>query len=194
MSQSCFFFLAAVSACAAVNFGCESKPSAPPAPEPAPSAEPAAGKSSSKSKQDDDDDPSPTAAVAYPPGEGPKPDPAAQQERAPRTGVCSLLETGYDGMDTKSTEKLIVKVKEEQIVAASYTYRGSYALDGKSDSLSIPLKEGKWLAFELPMTTGTKEFKIKLRRDVMLVKGTAALDKEGSCTWETPPDSKKGKR
>lgn len=144
-------------------------------------------------KTDPEDDEKQPAVVAYPPGQGP-PDAAPPDEVPPRTGVCSMLETGYDGADTRSTEKLIVKVKEDRIVAAEYSYRGSYALDGKVENLSIPWREGKWLAFEMPMTTGTKEFKLKVKDDVADFKGTAAQDKQGSCTWEKQPEPKKKKR
>lgn len=145
-----------------------------------------------KKSDQDEDDPEP-AVVALPPGQAP-PDAAPVVEQPPRTGVCSMLETGYDGADTRSTEKLVVKVKEDRIVAAEYSYRGSYALDGKVENLSIPFRERKWLAFEMPMTSGKKEFKLKVKDDVVDFKGTAAQDKQGSCTWEKPPEPKKKKR
>jgi hypothetical protein len=167
--------------------GCEDKKPAP-TPEASAAAEPSAPKPA-----DGDEEPDKPAIAAYPPGQGP-PDAAPVEAREPRTGVCSLLETGYDGDNTRSTEKLIVKIKEERIVASTYSYRGSYALDGKVENLSIPLVEGKWLSFEMPMTTGTKEFKVRLKSDVMAFKGTAVLDKESTCTWEPPPDPKDKKK
>jgi hypothetical protein len=163
----------------------------PPTPEAAPTASESAAAISKKSDQDEDE-PEP-AIVAYAPGEGP-PDAAEAIEQQPRTGVCSMLDTGFDGADTRSTERLIVKVKDDRIVAAEYSYRGSYALDGKVESLSIPLRDGKWLEFEMPMTSGTKQFKLKLKSDVVDFKGTAAQDKQGSCTWEKPPAPKKKRR
>jgi hypothetical protein len=166
--------------------GCESKKPAP-APVPSATAEPTAAKKS------DDEEPAQPAIAAYPPGQGP-PDAGPPEERVLRTGVCSLLETGYDGDNTRSTEKLIVKIKDDKIVGGTYSYRGSYALDGKVENLSIPLLEGKWLEFEMPMTTGTKEFKVRIKNDVMAFKGTAALDKENTCTWEPPPDPKDKKK
>jgi hypothetical protein len=168
--------------------GCEQK-KAPPQPA-ASGSEP---KATTASKQDDEEQEPAQAAVAYPPGQGP-PDAAPAEERPLRTGVCSLLETGYDGENTRSTEKLIVKIKDDKIAGGQYSYRGSYALDGKVENLSIALSEGKWLEFEMPMTTGKKQFKVRLKDDVMAVKGTAALDKEGSCTWEPPPEPKKKKK
>ena len=170
----------------ALVVACEEKKAVPSAA--VPSAEPAA----SAAKSDDDGDEKP-AVVAYPPGMGP-PDAAPAADRPPRTGVCSMLETGYDGMNTRSTEKLIVKIKDDRIVAGEYSYRGSYALDGKVENLSIPLSEGKWLSFEMPMTSGTKEFEVKLKSDVVQIKGTAAQDKEGTCTWEEPPKDEKKKK
>src|SRR5690606_40910216 len=126
------------------------------------------------------------SVVAYPPGQGP-PDAAPEAPRDPRTGVCSLLETGYDGDNTRSTEKLIVKIKDDRIVAAEYSYRGSYALDGKSETLNVPLVDAKWIDFAMPMTSGTKKFSIRLRSDVMDANGTAAQEPAGRCTWEAPP-------
>ncbi len=167
--------------------GCEQKK---PTPEPAATA---AAEPSATTRSDDDDEPETPAIAAYPPGQGP-PDAGPAEERVLRTGVCSMLETGYDGDNTRSTEKLIVKIKDDMIVASTYSYRGSYALDGKVENLSIPLREGKWLSFEMPMTSGTKEFKVRLKNDVMAFKGTAALDKENTCTWEPPPEDPKGKK
>jgi hypothetical protein len=176
---------------AAALIACEKRK--PPAPEAAASAAPSAPPPASTSDQVEDQDQDKPAVVAYPPGQGP-PDAAATVDQPPRTGVCSMLDTGFDGADTRSTERLIVKVKQDEIVAAEYSYRGSYALDGKVEGLSVPLREGKWLEFEMPMTSGTKQFKLKLQSDVADFKGTAAQDKQGSCTWEAPPAPKKKRR
>lgn len=183
-----WFQLAPLLALTAFFAACEDKTKQLP---PAPSAEPAPS-AAAKATDEDDEEPAP-AVAAYPPGQGP-PDAGAPEERPPRTGVCSMLETGYDGMNTRSTEKLIVKIKDDTIVAGTYSYRGSYALDGKVENLSLPVREGKWLSFEMPMTSGTKEFKVRLKSDVMNIKGTAAQDMDGSCTWEEPPEDSKRKK
>ena len=136
------------------------------------------------------------AIAAYPPGMAPPEDAgsdAAPPE--PTTGVCAFNASGYDGQDTKSNEKLIVKIKADKIVAAEYSYRGSYALDGKSDKLDIPVVQNKWLSFELPMTSGTKTFEVKIKDDVIDLKGVAAQDADGDCQWEKPePDKVKKKK
>jgi hypothetical protein len=184
--RTAFALVTPILAATLVLMACDKdKPARPEAAASAPSIEPTAGKKPAA----EDDDTAP-AIVAYPPGQGP-PDAEAPVDRPPRTGVCSMLDTGFDGADTRSTERLIVKVKDDTIVASEYSYRGSYALDGKIENLSIPLREGKWLELEMPMTTGTKQFKLKLKSDVMDLKGTAAQDKQGSCTWEKPPEPKK---
>ncbi|HMR08101.1 MAG TPA: hypothetical protein PKA88_20110 [Polyangiaceae bacterium] len=120
----------------------------------------------------------PPGVTAYPDADAP---PA---EREPRTGLCTFYETGYDGQDSRSTEKLIIKVKEDRIVGAKYSYRGSYALDGEREDLSMPLIEKQWLSVEMKMTSGTKTFEFKIKDDVMDVKGTAAKDGQGDCAWE----------
>jgi hypothetical protein len=135
------------------------------------------------------------SVAAYPPGMAPPEDAgsdAAPPE--PKTGVCAFHESSYDGQDTKSDEKLIVKVKDDKIVAAEYVYRGSYALDGKSDKLSVAFEPGKWAEFELPMTSGTKTFKVKIKADVIEIQGTAAQDAHGDCTYEKPAKEEKKKR
>jgi hypothetical protein len=182
-----FVFVLCAAALAAL--ACEDKKPAPPT-EPSATAEPASTK---KSDDDGDEEPAKPAIAAYPPGQGP-PDAGPTEDRPLRTGVCSLLETGYDGDNTRSTEKLIIKIKDDKIVGGTYSYRGSYALDGKVENLSIPLVENKWLEIEMPMTSGTKDFKVRIKNDVMAFKGTAALDKENTCTWELPSDPKDKKK
>jgi len=131
------------------------------------------------------------AVAAYPPGMAPPEDAGSDAPLPePKTGVCAFNESGYDGQDTKSNEKMTVKIKDDKIAAAEYSYRGSYALDGKTDQLSIPLVENKWLDFEMPMTSGTKKFQVKYKANVMAFKGTATQDKEASCQWEKPDKDK----
>lgn len=167
-----------------LSLGCEEKKKPPP---------PAAASEEPKPA------PTPTeeqpAVVAYPPGMAPPEDagPDAPPPE-PKTGVCSFHESGYDGQDTKSDEKMIVKVKDDKIVAAEYVYRGSYAIDGKSDQLSVPYQPGKWVEFELPMTSGTKKFKVKIKDDVIELKGTAAQDANGDCQYEKPEKEEKKKK
>ncbi len=138
----------------------------------------------------------PTPAVAaYPPGMAPPED--AGSDAAPpeaKTGVCAFNEQSYDGQDTKSNEKMVVKIKADKIVAAEYTYRGSYAVDGKTDKLDIPLVENKWLEFELPMTSGTRKFQVKIKANVMDFKGVATEDADGDCQWEKPEKEKDKKK
>jgi len=134
-------------------------------------------------------------AVAYPPGMAP-PDDAGTDAAPPeaKTGVCAFNESGYDGQDTKSNEKMVVKIKADRIVAAEYSYRGSYAVDGKTDKLDIPLVQNKWIDFELPMTSGTKKFQVKVRSDVADFKGVATEGVEGDCQWEKPEPEKDKKK
>lgn len=132
--------------------------------------------------------PAQTAVVAYPPGMGPPADAGIEAPPLPKTGLCAFQESSYDGQDTRSNEKLVVKIKDDRIVAAEYTYRGSYALDGKTESLSIPLQQNAWIPFELPMTSGTKEFKLKVKDNFVEFKGTAIPDADGNCVWEKPAE------
>ncbi|MFO0570835.1 MAG: hypothetical protein U0263_34680 [Polyangiaceae bacterium] len=164
--------------------GCEEKkkPGPAPAATPEPSRAPAATEA-------------PPPVAAYPPGMAPPEDAgvdAAPPE--PKTGVCAFNESSYDGPDTKSNEKMVVKIKADRIVAAEYSYRGSYAIDGKSDKLDLPLVENKWLEFELPMTSGKKTFQVKIKDDVIDFKGTATEDADGDCQWEKPEKDPKKKK
>lgn len=179
MGPSRSFRFVLLAALATQCAGCEDKKKPPP---PAPSAEPE--KEKPAKKDDDEDEDEKPKVVALPPGVTALPDAEAPPPQEPRTGVCSVSEQGYDGMDTKSNEKLIIKVKDDKIVSAKYSYRGSYALDGEADNLTIPFVEKKWITFELAMTSGKKEFKIRIKDDVMDVKGTAADEPQGDCVWE----------
>jgi hypothetical protein len=107
----------------------------------------------------------------------------APEKSPPKTGVCAFQVNGYDGQDTRSEEKMVVKIKEDRIVHVNYRYRGSYALDGEAD-VNVPLRENKWTPLEFPMTSGTGKFKVKLDRHGMLFKGTAADTPQADCTWE----------
>ncbi len=149
-------------------------------PLPAAAVEPSA-ETPKPTRSDDDDDEEPKV-VAHPPGYVP-PEAGPPVGVEPRTGLCSFNESGFDGMDTRSTEKLIIKVKEDTLVHAQYSYRGSYALDGEG-TLDLPLRDKKWTKFELKMTSGTKTFEVRVRSDIMDLRGTAAKDAQGSCAWE----------
>jgi hypothetical protein len=163
--------LAAVGAVLAL--GCEDKKPAP-VPAPVPSAT-----ATSASREGSDN------VVAYPPNYVPPADAsAAPAPPEPKTGVCSFQENSYDGQDTRSSEKMVVKLKDDKIVAAEYRYRGSYALDGKSDSLDVAVIYGKWVEFELPMTTGTKKFQIRIKGQDIDFKGVATQDANGECVWK----------
>lgn len=134
------------------------------------------------------------AVAAYPPGMAPPEDAGTDAgPPEPKTGVCAFNESSYDGQDTKSNEKMVVKIKADKIVAAEYTYRGSYAVDGKSDKLDIPFVQNKWIELELPMTSGTKKFQIKIKDDVIDFKGVATEGADGDCQWEKP-EPEKGKK
>jgi hypothetical protein len=132
------------------------------------------------------------AVAAYPPGMAPPEDAGSDAALPePKTGVCAFSESGYDGQDTKSNEKMVVKIKDDRIVAAEYTYRGSYALDGKTDKLDIPLVQNKWLEFDLPMTSGSKKFQVKINANFIDFKGTATEGADGDCQWEKLDEEKK---
>lgn len=139
--------------------------------------------------------PASPAVAAYPPGMAPPEDAGSDAgPPAPKTGVCAFNESSYDGQDTKSNEKMVVKIKADKIVAAEYTYRGSYALDGKSDKLDIPLVQNKWISIELPMTSGTRTFEVKIKDDVIDLKGVATEGADGDCQWEKPEPDKGQKK
>jgi hypothetical protein len=121
---------------------------------------------------------------AHPPGWVPPADAGAAPPPEAKTGICSFQDNSFDGQDTRSNEKMVVRVKEDKIVAAEYRYRGSYAIDGKSESLNVPTKQNEWVEFELPMTSGTKTFKARLKGTDMDLKGTAASDASADCVWK----------
>jgi hypothetical protein len=121
---------------------------------------------------------------AHPPGWVPPADAGTAAPPEAKTGICSFQENSFDGQDTRSNEKMVVRVKEDKIVGAEYRYRGSYAIDGKSESLNVPTKQNEWVEFELPMTSGTKTFKARLKGTDMDLKGTAASDASASCVWK----------
>ncbi len=123
--------------------------------------------------------------VAYPLGYTPPADAGAEGGPPLRTGLCSYTDNGYDGQDSKYTERMVIKIKDDVIVGAEYRYRGSYATDGKSESLHVPLVPKKWLEFELPMTSGTKTFKVRFRpSEDMDFKPMFDADAAGECMWE----------
>jgi hypothetical protein len=122
--------------------------------------------------------------VAYPPGYVPPADSGASAAPDAKTGICSFQDNSFDGQDTRSNEKMVVRIKEDRIVAAEYRYRGSYAIDGKSESLNVPVKQNEWVEFDLPMTSGTRPFKVRLKGTDMDLKGVAALDASADCVWK----------
>jgi len=156
---------------------------------PKPSAEPTAA---SKPPSEQDDPSTPAAVKALPPEQAFARDPAqAAQPMGPvpvGTGVCAFIDKSYDGQDTPSTEKMIVKIKDGKIVRAQYTYRGSYAVDGLADNLAIPIGEGAWVPLKFTVGGSTKEFKVKLKGKTMTFKGTAADTPEGDCVWNASGD------
>ena len=154
---------------------------------PVPALEPSSEPAKERAKKDDDDEEDESdkpTVVALPPGVTALPEAAPPPEHEPRTGICSFSESSYDGMNSPSNEKLVVKVKDDIIHSASYSYRGSYAIDGKAENLDIPFREKKWITLTLKMTSGTKEFKIRIKDDVVDIKGTAADEPQGDCSWE----------
>jgi len=165
--------------------GCKSEPrEAPKA-----TGDPAA---TSKANAEQDDPSTPAAVKALPPEQAFARDPsAAAQPMGPApvgTGVCAFIDKSYDGQDTPSTEKMIVKIKDGKIVRAQYTYRGSYAVDGLADNLAIPIGEGAWVPLKFTVGGSTKEFKVKLKSKTMTFKGTAADQPEGDCVWNASGD------
>lgn len=167
--------LIVVSSCAlALSLvACEDKKTAPVGSTPDASSEkPAEGSEGQKS------------VVAYPPGYVPPADSGAAAPPDAKTGICSFQDNSFDGQDTRSNEKMVVRIKEDKIVAAEYRYRGSYAIDGKSESLNVPIKQNEWVEFDLPMTSGTRPFKARLKGTDMDLKGVAASDASADCVWK----------
>jgi hypothetical protein len=164
--------------------GCKSEHhDAKPTPEPA---------ETSKPRAEQDDPSTPAAVQALPPEQAFARDPkAAAQPMGPvpvGTGVCAFIDKSYDGQDTPSTEKMVVKIKDGKIVRAQYTYRGSYAVDGLAENLTIPIGEGAWVPLSFTVGGSTKEFKVKLKAKTMTFKGTAADMPEGDCVWNASSD------
>jgi hypothetical protein len=152
---------------------CEEKKTTPPGATPEAGAEkPAEGSEGQK------------PVVAYPPGYVPPADAGTAPPPEAKTGICSFQDSSYDGQDTRSNEKMVVRIKEDKIVAAEYRYRGSYAIDGKSESLNVPVKQNEWVEFDLPMTSGTRPFKARLKGTDMDLKGVAASDASADCVWK----------
>ena len=120
---------------------------------------------------------------AYPPGVTPPPEAPKAAGVESKTGVCAFRETGYDGQDTRFSENLVVRIKEGQIVGATYSYKGSYAQEADEDGLSIPIKENEWATLKAKASSGPVEFKVRVFGDRFKMRGTAAQDGEGQCTW-----------
>ena len=120
---------------------------------------------------------------AYPPCVTPPPEAPKAAGVESKTGVCAFRETGYDGQDTRFSENLVVRIKEGQIVGATYSYKGSYAQEADEDGLSIPIRENEWATLKAKASSGPVEFKVQVIGDRFKMRGTAAQDAEGQCTW-----------
>jgi hypothetical protein len=120
---------------------------------------------------------------AYPPGVTPPPEAPKAAGVESKTGVCAFRETGYDGQDTRFSENLVVRIKEGQIVGATYSYKGSYAQEADEDGLSVPIRENEWATLKAKASSGPVEFKVRVIGDRFKMRGTAAQDAEGQCTW-----------
>jgi hypothetical protein len=120
---------------------------------------------------------------AYPPGVTPPPEAPKAAGVESKTGVCAFRETGYDGQDTRFSENLVVRIKGGQIVGATYSYKGSYAQEADEDGLSIPIRENEWATLKAKASSGPVEFKVRVTGDRFNMRGTAAQDAEGQCTW-----------
>jgi hypothetical protein len=120
---------------------------------------------------------------AYPPGVTPPPEAPKAAGVESKTGVCAFRETGYDGQDTRFSENLVVRIKDGQIVGATYSYKGSYAQEADEDGLSIPIRENEWATLKAKASSGPVEFKVRVTGDRFKMRGTAAQDAEGQCTW-----------
>jgi hypothetical protein len=124
---------------------------------------------------------------AYPPGVTPPPEAPKAAGVESKTGVCAFRETGYDGQDTRFSENLVVRIKEGQIVGATYSYKGSYAQEADEDGLSVPIRENEWATLKAKASSGPVEFKVRVTGDRFKMRGTAAQDAEGQCTWMAAP-------
>jgi hypothetical protein len=137
---------------------------------------------------------------AYPPGVTPPPEAPKAAGVESKTGVCAFRETGYDGQDTRFSESLVVRIKEGQIVGMTYSYKGSYAQEADEDELSIPIRENEWATLKAKASSGPVDFKVQVNGDRFKMRGTAAQDADGQCTWmsaaeaaEAKEDAGKGK-
>ena len=164
--------LAALTSLIASSVACKEKPSGSP---------PAASEEQPKTAAPQPDE-TPTVK-AYPPGVTPPPEAPKAAGVESKTGVCAFRETGYDGQDTRFSENLVVRIKEGQIVGATYSYKGSYAQEADEDGLSIPIKEDEWATLKAKASSGPVEFKVRVAGDRFKMRGTAAQDAEGQCTW-----------
>ena len=124
---------------------------------------------------------------AYPPGVTPPPEAPKAAGVESKTGLCAFRETGYDGQDTRFSENLVVRIKEGQIVGATYSYKGSYAQEADEDGLNVPIKENEWATLKAKGSSGPVEFKVRVTADRFKMRGTAAQDAEGQCTWMAAP-------
>jgi hypothetical protein len=177
---------AVMAVCVGLVPSCKNEPRD--APKPAPETTP-----TSKAHEERDEAAENTPAIrALPPEQAfarSGTEPVAPAGPAPiGTGVCAFIEKSYDGQDTPSTEKMVVKIKDGRIVRVTYSYRGSYGMNGEADNLTIPISEGQWTAISLPTSSGKQEFKVKLKGKTMTFKGTATDTPEGDCVWNASGD------
>ena len=148
----------------------------PPAPNPEPSAAPTA-------RQGQPAPESEPTVKAYPPGVTPPPEAPKAAGVETKSGVCAFRETGYDGQDTKFSEHLVVRIRDGNIVGLTYSYKGSYAQEADEDDLNIPIRENEWATLKAKASSGPVDFKVQVRGDRFKMRGTAAQDGEGQCTW-----------
>jgi hypothetical protein len=120
---------------------------------------------------------------AYPPGVTPPPEAPKAAGVESKTGVCAFRETGYDGQDTRFSESLVVRIKEGRIVGMTYSYKGSYAQEADEDGLSVPIRENEWATLKARASSGPVDFKVQVNGDRFKMRGTAAQDADGQCTW-----------
>lgn len=130
---------------------------------------------------------------AYPPGVTPPPEAPKAAGVESKTGVCAFRDTGYDGQDTRFNENLVVRIKDGQIVGMTYSYKGSYAQEADEDGLSIPIREDDWTTLKAKASSGPVEFKVRVMGDRFKMRGTAAQDAEGQCTWMAAAEGADGK-
>jgi hypothetical protein len=152
---------------------CKEKPAAP---NPEPAATARQGQSTPEQE--------PTVK-AYPPGVTPPPEAPKPAGVETKSGVCAFRDTGYDGQDTKFSESLVVRLREGRIVGLTYSYKGSYAQEADEDDLNIPIRENEWANLKAKASSGPVDFKVQVNGDRFKMRGTAAQDAEGQCTWMT---------